>query len=100
MDKEHLKGTYEDVKGRTKAGVGGLTGDRSLEAEGHADRIEGEVRTSMGDLKDVGSRMAASLQESMRPMTKELEARIARNPTGSVLVAAGVGLLLGVLLGR
>jgi uncharacterized protein YjbJ (UPF0337 family) len=100
MDKEHVKGTYEDVKGRIKAGAGGLAGDRGLEAEGHADRIEGEVRKSVGDLKEMGSRVASSVQETMRPLTKELENRIARNPTGSVLVAAGLGLLLGVLLGR
>jgi uncharacterized protein YjbJ (UPF0337 family) len=100
MDKEHVKGAYEDTKGRVKAGIGGFTGDRGLEAEGHANRMEGELRKGLGDLKDMGSKVAGSVQESMRPMTRELEARISRNPTGSVLIAAGAGLLLGMLLGR
>jgi ElaB/YqjD/DUF883 family membrane-anchored ribosome-binding protein len=48
----------------------------------------------------MGSKVAGSVQESMRPFTQELEARVARNPTGSVLIAAGVGLVLGMWLGR
>ena len=100
MDREHVKGTYEEAKGRVKSGVGGFTGNSSLEAEGLGDRIEGQVRKGMGDLKDMGGKVADQVQDTIRPLTKELEVRISRNPTSSVMIAAGVGLLLGIIMGR
>lgn len=52
MDKEHLKGGAKHVEGEAKKAAGKITGDKKLEAEGHADRAEGEVRKKAGDIKD------------------------------------------------
>ncbi len=100
MDKENIKGTYQDTKGAVKSGVGNLTGNRGLEAEGYADRVEGAIRQRVGDLKDTVGDAAGSAQEALRPLTQELEARIQRNPTGAMLMAAGLGFVLALMMGR
>ncbi len=56
---EEAGGKGENLKGKFKEGVGKLTGDEDLEAEGQIDQGEGKVREQMGkagravsDLKD------------------------------------------------
>jgi ElaB/YqjD/DUF883 family membrane-anchored ribosome-binding protein len=50
--------------------------------------------------ESVGGAVQGAVQERVQPMAREFEATIARNPTTSVLVAAGVGLLLGMIVSR
>ena len=57
MDKQHVKGGLKDAAGKVKEGVGKATGDRDMEAEGHADQAEGKVRKGVGDLKDAARRV-------------------------------------------
>ena len=52
MDKEHVKGAIDKVKGSIKDAVGGLTGDAKLQAEGKMDKAKGAVRTAVADAKD------------------------------------------------
>ncbi len=52
MNKDHLKGTWNDIKGKVKEEIGHRTGDTSTEAEGFGDRIKGRVQEGIGDLKD------------------------------------------------
>ena len=52
MDKQHVKGALKDAEGKVKEGVGKATGDRDMEAEGHADQAEGKIRKGVGDVKD------------------------------------------------
>ena len=49
---EHLEGTGDQVKGRTKQTLGGLTGDRSQQGEGMLDETKGKVKDTLGDVKD------------------------------------------------
>jgi uncharacterized protein YjbJ (UPF0337 family) len=52
VDKERIAGSAQQAKGSMKAGAGKLTGDRKLEAEGHADKAEGKARNFIGGVKD------------------------------------------------
>ncbi|MDP1555265.1 MAG: CsbD family protein [Hyphomonas sp.] len=52
MDKQHLKGEAKKAEGNIKQGVGKLTGNKKLQAEGKLDEAEGEVRKTVGDVKD------------------------------------------------
>ncbi len=45
-------GTKDDLKGRAKEGVGGLTGDQSLKNEGKVDRATGTVKDKADDAAD------------------------------------------------
>lgn len=45
---DSLKGKGNDLKGRVKDAVGGLTGDNSLQAEGKIDRVKGAAQDKLG----------------------------------------------------
>jgi len=52
MDKDRIKGSFEQAKGKIKEGVGKATGDSKLETEGKADQFTGKVQNTIGGLKD------------------------------------------------
>jgi uncharacterized protein YjbJ (UPF0337 family) len=45
---DSIKGKAKNLKGRVKDAVGGLTGDRSLQAEGKWDQVKGKVQDMVG----------------------------------------------------
>ncbi|MGB8393169.1 MAG: CsbD family protein [Pseudolabrys sp.] len=52
MDKEHIKGAADKVKGAVKDTVGKVTGDTKMQAEGKLDKAKGSARNVVGDVKD------------------------------------------------
>ena len=46
---DSLKGKTEHAKGHIKDAVGGLTGDKSLQAEGKADQVKGKLQDKLGE---------------------------------------------------
>jgi len=52
MNKSHVKGTWNDAKGRVKEEVGHASGNDRLAGEGVMDRIKGNVQKGFGDAKD------------------------------------------------
>jgi uncharacterized protein YjbJ (UPF0337 family) len=52
MDREHVKGTADKVKGTIKDTAGKVTGDKKLESEGKFDKAKGSAHNVAGDLKD------------------------------------------------
>jgi uncharacterized protein YjbJ (UPF0337 family) len=62
MDKEHIKGAADKVKGAIKEAAGKISGNDRLVAEGKADKAEGSVRQSVGDVKDAGRKVADSVK--------------------------------------
>jgi uncharacterized protein YjbJ (UPF0337 family) len=54
MDKEHVKGIADDVKGKAKEAAGHVFRDKELEQEGKLDQAKGAVHKTVGDLKDAG----------------------------------------------
>jgi uncharacterized protein YjbJ (UPF0337 family) len=52
MDREHVKGTADKVKGTIKDMAGKVTGDKKLESEGKFDKAKGSAHNIAGDLKD------------------------------------------------
>jgi uncharacterized protein YjbJ (UPF0337 family) len=51
MNKDQVRGGTENLKGRVKEAAGVLTGNKSQEAEGAADRAKGAVQKTVGDVK-------------------------------------------------
>ena len=43
MDKDRIKGSAEQAKGKIKEGAGKLTGDSKLEGEGKAEQVKGKL---------------------------------------------------------
>jgi uncharacterized protein YjbJ (UPF0337 family) len=52
MDREHIKGAADKVKGAVKDTVGKATGDKKMEAEGKMDKAKGAAHNLVGDVKD------------------------------------------------
>jgi uncharacterized protein YjbJ (UPF0337 family) len=52
MDREHIKGAADKVKGAIKDVAGKVTGDAKLQAEGKLDKAKGTAHNIAGDVKD------------------------------------------------
>lgn len=52
MHDQHVDGTINEVRGKVKEGVGDLTGNENLKAEGQADQLTGKVQQTVGDVQD------------------------------------------------
>ena len=51
-DKDRIEGAAKNIGGKIKEGIGNLTGDEKLKAEGKADQVEGKVQNAVGGVKD------------------------------------------------
>jgi uncharacterized protein YjbJ (UPF0337 family) len=52
MDREHVKGAADKVKGAIKDTAGKVTGDKKLQSEGKFDKAKGSAHNLAGDVKD------------------------------------------------
>jgi uncharacterized protein YjbJ (UPF0337 family) len=52
MDKDRIKGSAEQAKGKLKEVAGKVTGDEKMKTEGQADQIKGKVQNTLGGIKD------------------------------------------------
>ena len=52
MDREHVKGATDKVKGAIKDTAGKITGDKKLQTEGKIDKAKGSAHNVAGDVKD------------------------------------------------
>lgn len=51
-DNDRIEGAAKNMGGKIKEGVGNVTGDEKLKAEGRAEQIEGKVQNTVGGIKD------------------------------------------------
>ena len=51
MNKDQAKGHLKDIAGKARQKVGEVTGNRSEQAKGMANRAEGKLQKGVGDLK-------------------------------------------------
>ena len=82
MDSDRIEGTARNLAGRAQEAVGTVTGDQQTEAQGAARRLAGSAQESMGHAAD-----------EARDYVKE-------QPFTALLIAGGVGFLLGALIVR
>ena len=52
MEKEHVTGKVDELKGKAKQGIGKATDDPGLQGEGVVDEVKGKVKQAYGDAKD------------------------------------------------
>jgi uncharacterized protein YjbJ (UPF0337 family) len=52
MDKDRIEGSGKQAKGAVKDAAGKVLGDKKLQAEGKADKVEGKVQNAFGSAKD------------------------------------------------
>ena len=51
-DDDRIRGTTNDLGGSIKEGLGNLTGDDKLVAEGRGDQAKGKMQKAAGNVKD------------------------------------------------
>ena len=52
MDKDRIKGSAEQAKGKVKEVAGKVLGDSKLKSEGKGDQVKGKVQNAVGGIKD------------------------------------------------
>ena len=52
MDKDRIKGSAEQAKGKAKEMAGKVAGDSKLQSEGKGDQVKGKIQNTVGGLKD------------------------------------------------
>lgn len=52
VDKDRIKGSAQQAKGKVKEVAGKATGDAKLQSEGKADKAKGKIRNAIGGIKD------------------------------------------------
>ena len=52
VNKDQIKGRVREVEGKTKQGLGKITGNRDLEQKGKIDEGLGKLQGAYGDVKD------------------------------------------------
>jgi uncharacterized protein YjbJ (UPF0337 family) len=52
MNREHVKGAADKMKGAVKEAEGKLIGDKKLQTEGKIDKVKGTAHNAVGDAKD------------------------------------------------
>jgi uncharacterized protein YjbJ (UPF0337 family) len=82
MDENRVAGTARNVVGKAEEAIGSVTGDAATQVSGAARQAMGEVQNMYGQAVD-----------SVRSYTNEA-------PLTALLVAGGIGMALGILLGR
>ena len=51
-DKDRVAGSAKNMGGKLKEGVGNVTGDSKMKAEGKGDQAEGKIQNAVGGIKD------------------------------------------------
>lgn len=80
----------DDMHRKVRVGAGE---DRTAEYQAEIERLR-------SDMTKLAETVGGSVKSTLQPMARELEAAVARNPTMSVAIAAGAGLLLGLMMSR
>lgn len=87
MNDDRIEGTAKDFGGKVKDTVGGVMGDRSIQAEGKLDQVTGSLQEAYGSAKS-----------SVQDAGGTIENFVQKQPMLALLSALGVGLLIGRMM--
>jgi ElaB/YqjD/DUF883 family membrane-anchored ribosome-binding protein len=87
-----LKNVMTDAEALLKA-TSAQTGDRIQEVRAHAEQSLRDAKARLGEVEEQALRRAREMADATQEYVRD-------NPWRSVGVAAGVGLLLGMLISR
>jgi ElaB/YqjD/DUF883 family membrane-anchored ribosome-binding protein len=116
MNENEVKGAIDTGAGKVESFAGRVTGDSGLKAGGAVDQTKGKVQALAGKVQDAVGQTADQATETLSKLgdqTKEAYSRASQSaqkvadavdpfvqerPYAAVAVAAGIGLILGLLL--
>jgi uncharacterized protein YjbJ (UPF0337 family) len=88
VDENRVEGTARNVKGKFQEDIGSLAGNARMRAEGLTNQAAGAAQDLYGQAADATRQTADTVDQWLR---RTIETR----PYASVLVALGVGWLIG-----
>jgi len=111
MDKDRIAGSAKDFAGKVEGTVGDIAGDAKAQASGRAREAEGTVQNLYGQAKDAARDAADTAMnyakdayekptETLRDGSQAIAKTVQENPIGALLVAAGIGFALALMLTR
>ena len=111
MDKDRIAGTAKDFAGRVEGAVGEMTGDANTQAAGRAREASGAVQNLYGQAKDAAREATDAAVgyakdayensgDTFRDGSQAVAKKVQDNPLGALLVAAGIGFALALLMTR
>ncbi|MBO0710824.1 MAG: CsbD family protein [Acetobacteraceae bacterium] len=83
---DQFEGTMRELGGKAEDAAGRVAGDTTLQGKGVADQVSGAVQRNYGAVRDVANDGLETLSETIRDQ-----------PLTAIVVALGVGWLLGRL---
>jgi ElaB/YqjD/DUF883 family membrane-anchored ribosome-binding protein len=93
MNDQDLKGAANNVAGKIQGAAGALTGDSAQELKGKFREVVGQVQSHAGDALNSAQESAGEALDTAREFASS-------RPVGTIVGAAVVGFLLGVLVSR
>jgi 3-oxoacyl-[acyl-carrier protein] reductase len=118
MDKDRIVGAAKDVAGKVEGTVGDVAGDPKTQAAGRAREAAGTVQNLYGQAKDAAREVKDTAREAtdaavgyakdayensgdtFREGSQAVAKKVQENPLGALLVAAGIGFALALLMTR
>ena len=111
MDKDRIAGSAKDVAGKVESAMGDLSGDAQTKASGRVREATGTVQNLYGQAKDAArdaGDAAVNLAkdaydnsgDTLRDGSEVVAKKVQDNPLGALLIAAGVGFALAMLITR
>ena len=95
MDENRLAGTAKNVGGKVEEGFGRVTGNTKTQVDGIANQAVGAGQDLYGQARDTAADAAGAARDSAASLEKWLRHTIETQPYTTVLIAGGVGWLLG-----
>ena len=80
-----------------RADIARLSDTVAAMARTQADAVGAAMKGAVGDARDQLSQAASNAQDSALGAAADIERRIERNPLTAVLIAAGIGMALGMM---
>ena len=95
MDENRVEGTIRNVGGKVQEGLGRATGDAKTQAQGVINQASGAAQDLYGQAKDTAIQAAGAARDNTASVQDWLRHTIETQPYTAVLVALGIGWLLG-----
>jgi uncharacterized protein YjbJ (UPF0337 family) len=99
MNEDRISGTARNVGGKVQENFGRAVGDAKSQAEGVANQVMGTAQDLYGQARDSATRLADDAAAASRRTASSFESAlrntIETQPYTAVVVAIGIGWLLG-----
>ena len=66
-NQDRMEGGLDELTGKGKQALGGVTGDEQMRSEGEGDELKGQGQQALGNLKDAAGNLKDKITGSDKP---------------------------------